>query len=139
MKSKTLNIVTWVFQVVLFGMIGMAGFFKLTTRYDILLTTAGMEWTADFTAGQVGLIGLIELVGAMGLLLPYVFKKTRFFIPIAATGIALIMVGAIITHIGRGDAIMLQPIILLIAGFVAFQRRNYLMRSNNQLKTATNV
>ena len=66
----------------------------------------GMLWIEDFPAWQVRTIGMLEVLGALGLILPYVIKSLpKTIVVLASGGLAITMVGAVITHISRGDVI----------------------------------
>ncbi|HET7901849.1 MAG TPA: DoxX family protein, partial [Candidatus Nanopelagicales bacterium] len=70
------------------------------------------------------LIGVLEVLGAIGLILPGITGIAPFLVPLAATGLALLMIGAIVVHARRGER---QPIganivLLLLAVFVAWGR-----------------
>jgi len=66
-----------------------------------------MLWIEDFPAWQVRTIGILEVLGACGLTFPYIIKSLpKIIVVIASVGLALTMVGAVITHISRGDVIL---------------------------------
>lgn len=63
---------------------------------------AQQPWVEDFSQGQVRLIGWLEILGAIGLIVP---ALTGFgvLVPLAAIGIGLTMLGAIVVHARRGE------------------------------------
>lgn len=67
------------------------------------LTTMGLRWTEDFTGAQVKLIGLAELLGAIGLVLPVVLGILPILSPIAGILLALLMTGASVVHVRRKE------------------------------------
>jgi uncharacterized membrane protein YphA (DoxX/SURF4 family) len=82
------------------------------------------EWVEDWSAGGVKAIGALEVLGAVGLVLPAVVGVAPFLVPLAALGLAMIMVGAAITRIRRGEYGLMgvDLVYLVLAGFVAFGR-----------------
>lgn len=85
---------------------------------------ARMEWVQDFTPSAVRFIGVIEALGALGLILPAATGILTWLTPLAAVGLVLVMVGVVITHVRRRDySRTLMPIVLLmLAAFVAYGR-----------------
>jgi VIT1/CCC1 family predicted Fe2+/Mn2+ transporter len=94
------------------------------------LIEQGMLWIEDFPAWQVRTIGFLEVLGAFGLIFPYLIKSLpKIMVAIASGSLALTMVGAIITHISRGDVILsiiINSILFLMAVLVAaFRFKQY--------------
>jgi hypothetical protein len=84
-----------------------------------------MEFAEDFAPWQVRVIGIAEVLGAIGLILPPLLHIAPVLAPIAATGLAVIQVGAMVVHIRRHDDLKRLPvnvILLLLAIFVAVVR-----------------
>jgi uncharacterized membrane protein len=84
-----------------------------------------MEFAEDFTPWQVKVIGILEIFGAIGLILPELLHVAVILTPIAATGLVLIQVFAIVVHIRRHDDPKRLPVnivLLLLALFVAIAR-----------------
>ncbi|WP_025157915.1 DoxX family protein [Leifsonia aquatica] len=67
------------------------------------LAASGMGWVDDYTPTSVRLIGLAEVVGALGLVLPVLTGIAPILSPVAALALAVIMVGAIVTHVRRSE------------------------------------
>jgi uncharacterized membrane protein YphA (DoxX/SURF4 family) len=84
-----------------------AGFMKLF-RPTAALKEAGMAWVDDFSSPVVKLIGLAEVLGAIGLILPVLTGIVPILAPIAGIGLAIIMVGAAVVHARRKEAPGLQ-------------------------------
>jgi len=124
MKSKTMKIVTWVVQVLLSIGILMAGTMKLITPYEEL--AKAMPWVGDFSAIQVKIIGSLELLGVIGLNLPFILKKFTKLVPIAGAGIVMLFVGAIVTHIGREENFIPPLVLLVMALFITYSRKDLL-------------
>ncbi len=123
MKSnKAINIGLWVAQVILFGMFAMAGFMKISQPISEL--SQMLPWAAEVPALLVRFIGLSEILGASGLLLPSILRIKPNLTPLAAKGLTVVMVFALIFHISRGEfeVIGMNVILGLIAVFIAWGR-----------------
>jgi uncharacterized membrane protein YphA (DoxX/SURF4 family) len=120
--SNGWNIATWVAQVILALLFGMAGVFKTFTPMAELATK--IPWTAEVPAMLVRFIGVSELLGAIGILLPAALRIRPRLTPLAAAGLALVMALAILFHLARGEAQVIGfPIVLgALAAFVAWSR-----------------
>lgn len=122
-----MNIILWILQGLLAAMFLMAGFMKASRSKDELKEKGGgrMDWTDDLSANNIKLIGIVEVLAGIGLLLPQMTGILPWLTPLAALGLVLTMVGAIILHIRRGDgpqAIVPNIVFLLFAAFVAYGR-----------------
>ncbi|MDQ1645092.1 MAG: hypothetical protein QOJ50_1276 [Cryptosporangiaceae bacterium] len=104
-------------------MFGLAGVFKLSSKKDAL-KSKGLDWVDDVSANTVTLIGGLELAAAIGLILPPLTRIAPILAPLAALGLVLIMIGAIITHARRKEpqGIAVNVVLLLLAAFVAWGR-----------------
>jgi uncharacterized membrane protein YphA (DoxX/SURF4 family) len=84
-----------------------------------------MEFAEDFAPWQVKVIGILEILGAIGLVLPELLHIAVILTPIAAVGLALLQIVAIIVHIRRHDSPKQLPVnivLLVLAIFVAVVR-----------------
>ena len=117
-----MNTVLWIVQIVLALLFAMAGIMKVTQPVDKL--EARMGWVKDVGSRGVRLIGSLELLGAIGLILPAITGIWPWLTPVAAAGLALTMVGAIITHGRRGEypTIGFNLVLLALALIVVFGR-----------------
>lgn len=93
-----------------------AGIFKLVTPRTKLVTM--QPWTNDFTANQIRLIGVAEVLGALGVILPLATNILPIVASIAAFAIAALQVGATVTHIRRKELFVPNLVIIAIALFV---------------------
>ncbi|MCF8368484.1 MAG: DoxX family protein [Bacteroidales bacterium] len=114
-------------QILLAVIFLLTGGMKLFTPFMGL--AENMVWVEDFTAFQIKAIGLLEVLGALGLLIPFLLKKYRLFIPLSALGLAFTMVGAAIVHIGRGEPLVPNIVLFILAVFVFITRRAYLSKA----------
>ena len=82
------------------------------------------RWVEDFSAGSVKAIGALEVLAAVGLILPAALDVAPGLVPLAALGLVMVMVGAVITRIRRQEFkfMMADLIYLALAGFVAWGR-----------------
>ncbi|RME22637.1 MAG: DoxX family protein [Deltaproteobacteria bacterium] len=117
-----MNTGLWVAQVLLAIAFGMAGAMKTFTAIDDLSQT--LPWVRDDLALLVRFIGVSELLGAAGLILPAATRIQPRLTPLAAAGITVIMVLATGFHIVRGEFSALPVTLVLgaLAGFVAWGR-----------------
>ena len=101
----------------------MAGAMKLAkSKNDLAAMCDNMAWTADFYAGTIKAIGLVELLGGLGLIVPALTGIVPILSPIAAAGLVLTMAGAALTHVRRKEMSAVVPNVVLgaLAAFVAF-------------------
>ena len=117
-----MNIALWVIQILLALAFGMAGIMKVTQPIDRL--EARMGWVKSVGPRGVRLIGTLEILGAIGLILPAVTGILPWLTPVAAACLALTMVGAMITHGRRGEysGIGVNLVLLILTLFVAYGR-----------------
>ena len=116
-----MNVVLWIVQVVLAGMFLMAGVTK-AFRYE--QARAGLPWVKDVPRELITFIGVAELLGGLGLLLPALTGVLPWLTPLAAGGLALVMLLAMGFHVTRREwpAIGFNAVLLLLAVFVAYGR-----------------
>ncbi len=98
-----MNVILWIIAGVLAAAFGAAGAMKLAKSRTEL--EPDMAWVASATDSQVKGVGLVELLGAIGLILPAVTGIAPILVPLAASGLVLVMIGAVITHVRLGDPI----------------------------------
>lgn len=106
----------WALQILLALAFAAAGSMKLITPHDQLIAN-GMGWAQDFSGTQVKLIGAAEALGAIGLIAPAATGILPVLTPVAAAGLAAVMVGAVMTHVQRGEP-FLPPLVLGILAVV---------------------
>lgn len=96
-------IVTWILTLLLALVFLAAGGMKVV-RPKTALASTGLAWVDDFSAASVKLIGAVEVVGAAGLAVPLLTGIAPILTPLAAVGLAVVMVGAIVVHVRRHEA-----------------------------------
>jgi len=114
--SKGLRVGLWVVQVLLALVFGASGIMKLAVPYEQLLTQGA--WVEHVPAGLVKFIGVAELAGALGLILPAATRIKPFLTPLAAAGFVVIMILASALHISLGQPPIAQVILCGLAAFV---------------------
>ncbi|HEY9773097.1 MAG TPA: DoxX family protein [Planktothrix sp.] len=121
-SHKGLNIALWSGQILLAAMFGMAGFMKATQPIDHL--AAMLPFVTQVPEGLVRFIGVAELAGAAGLILPVALRIVPVLTPLAASGLVVVMVLAAGFHISRGEIgnVPINFILGSIAAFVAWGR-----------------
>lgn len=103
----------------------IGGLLKLILPYAIYTNTPGVAWSKEFKPVHLKLIGVLELSGGIGLVVPLFLHSLTVLTPLAAVGIALYMSGAMATHLRRSEYLhMVGNLILFLvpALFVAYGR-----------------
>ena len=108
------NIGLWVAQVVLAAVYVMAGFMKLTQPIDALVAS-GMTYAGDYPELLTRFIGTMEVLGAIGIILPAATRILPLLTSLAALGFSTIQVLAIGLHTTRGEFQVLPVNLVLLA------------------------
>jgi uncharacterized membrane protein YphA (DoxX/SURF4 family) len=117
-----MNVFTWVVQIVLAALFAAAGVQKLTQPRAKL--AKNMAWVEDYSDSTVKLIGGLELLAALGLVFPAWTGIAPVLTPLAASGLAVIMVLATQVHLRRReyDGLVINAVIFILAVIVAWSR-----------------
>lgn len=117
-----MNTALWIVQILAAIAFGMSGFMKVVQPKEKLLTN--MQWVEDFSPNIIKGIGVLEVLGALGLILPALTGILPVLTPIAGVGLVLVMLGAAYTHLRRGEMpmIAINLVLLALAAFVAYGR-----------------
>lgn len=117
-----MNVFLWILQGLLAAMFLMAGVMKATQPKEKIAEK--LPWAEDYSAGTVRFIGIVELLAAVGLILPAALGILPVLTPLAATGLAVVMVLAMNVHRRRNEpgAIAFNAAILVVAVVVAWGR-----------------
>ncbi|MFK7764883.1 MAG: DoxX family protein [Roseobacter sp.] len=123
--GKGWNIGLWVAQALLAAMFLMAGATKLMSG-SAELVAMGMGWAENAPFLLIKFIGLSEVAGALGLILPAATRIKPNLTKLAAAGLAVIMVLAAGLHIFRGEfeVVPMNVILFALAAFVIWGRTN---------------
>ncbi len=116
-SSRGTHVKLWVTQGLLAAVFLLSGAMKLTAPLDQL--RAQMPWVSGAIGGAVRFIGLVEVLGAVGVVLPAATRVMPKLTPLAAAGLAAVMVLASLTHASRGEFGMI-PVNLVLGGMAAF-------------------
>jgi uncharacterized membrane protein YphA (DoxX/SURF4 family) len=108
------NIVLWVIASLLAAAFLAAGLMKVSQPKE-KLAAAGMGWTDQFSPRAIQTIGTLEVLAAIGLILPAALGIAPVLVPLAAVGLVLLMVGAAITHARRHELPMVAGNVVLLA------------------------
>jgi uncharacterized membrane protein len=114
---KALRIGLWVAQGLLAAAFGLAGFAHATQPIAELATHA--PWTGAMPAALVRFIGIVEICGALGLLLPSLTRVRPVLTVWAARGLLTVMALACIVHLTRGEPQVL-PVNFVLGGLALF-------------------
>lgn len=117
-----MNIALWILQVVVGLAFIMAGVLKSTQPLDKL--SQQMKWIPAFPPIFVRFIGVAELLGGIGLIVPAATGIAPWLTPVAAAGLAIIMVGAVVVHLQRKEYPNMGPTVVLfiLAAFIVLGR-----------------
>src|ERR1700716_3401164 len=118
-----MNLALWIIAIVLAVAFAGSGLMKLVVPKDKLVT-AGQGWAQDFSPTNIRLIGLVEILGAVGVVLPAAVHIAPILVPLAAIGLVLVMVGAAVVHARRNEPmnIAVNVVLIALAAFVAWGR-----------------
>ena len=119
-----MNVALWIVAGVLATVLLVAGINKLFMPKEKLAAFPGGGWVEDFSPGALKAISVLEILGAVGLIMPAVLDIAPVLVPVAATGAALLFVGAVITRLRRGEKMTIigDLAYLAMAVFVAWGR-----------------
>jgi hypothetical protein len=92
-----MSVFLWILQIVLFLAFGAAAVNKLLQPREKL--AGQMAWVENFTSSNVKVIAGLELLGAIGLVLPWWTGIARVLTPLAALGLVALMIGAAVVHL----------------------------------------
>lgn len=116
-----MTVVAWTLQIVLALAFLVTGALKLLRPRAVLVGT-GMAWVEDFSDIAVKTLGVVEVLGAVGLILPAVTGVAPILVPLAAAGLALTMVAAIVVHARRQETVVPPLVLGLLAATLAVLR-----------------
>lgn len=88
-----------------------------TFRSPDALVASGIGWAKDVPLATVRAIGAVEVLGAIGLILPPLTGIAPILAPVAAIGLVLVQLGAVVFHLRRGEAkvVPMNLVLLLLA------------------------
>jgi uncharacterized membrane protein YphA (DoxX/SURF4 family) len=115
-----MNVALWIAQGLLAAIFLFAGVMKLVIPIEDMTKQMPLPlpgWFLWFT-------GVVEVLGAVGVILPWLLRVRPGLTPLAAAGLVIVMIGAIVYTLAAGDiAPALIPLAVgLLAAFVAYGR-----------------
>jgi len=118
-------------QIVLCGIFLYFGFAKLFLPIEKI--ESKVTWAKDYSHGRLKLFGFLEVLGAMGLILPTLLDLFPLVVPMSATGLAMVMSGAILVHLRRDEIgmILLNIVIIFLLAGVGFHSLLYALGETN--------
>ena len=119
-----MNLALWIIAIVLAVTFVGSGLLKLVRSKDQLVASGFGGWAKDFSPSTIRLIGVAEILGAVGLVVPAVVHIAPILVPLAAVGLVLVMIGAAVVHARRKEApfVAMNAVLLVLAVFVAWGR-----------------
>ena len=120
--AKALRLPLWIAQAILAVAFTLAGLVKLTTPMAQMV--ARLPFAAMMPGWLLRLIGVAELAGAVGVVLPALTRVRPGLTPLAAALLSLLMLLAGVYHLSRGELSALPTIVMLgaLALFVTWGR-----------------
>ena len=120
-----MNLALWIVA----GLLGVAYLFAgagklIMPKEKIATMSSSAGWVEDFSAGGVKAIAALEVLAAVGLILPAALDIAPVLVPLAAMGLVMLMAGAVITRIRRHEFkfMVADLVYLALAAFVAWGR-----------------
>ena len=119
-----MDLTLWIAAGLLATVAMVGGISKTFVPKAKLAAAHGGEWTAGASVGFVKTLGVLELLAAVGLILPAVVDIAPVMVPVTAVCWVLLMIGAMITHgrLGQFKLVMLNLVYLALAAFIAWGR-----------------
>jgi uncharacterized membrane protein len=110
-----MNIAVWIVSGLLAAAYLFAGTNKATRPKDKLVDS--LPWAEDLSPATIKFIGIMEILGAIGLILPWLTGIAAVLTPLAATGLVILQMLAIIVHLRRHEAkvVPMNTILLLVS------------------------
>jgi hypothetical protein len=115
-----MNIFVWIVQVLLAAIFALQGVLLISPPEAMKVVFDALP----FSRGFMVVIGVLDVLGAIGLILPWALNFQPRLTPLAAAGLTIIMIGAVVTHLMRGEIAQAIPalIIMVLSAFVAYAR-----------------
>ncbi|HEX7980635.1 MAG TPA: DoxX family protein [Gemmatimonadaceae bacterium] len=123
--SRVLHVSLWAVQLLLAALFFLVGYTHAAAPIEVAIQRA--PWVASLPVALVRFIGVAELAGAIGLLLPAATRIRPMLTPLAAVGLATMMALAVPFHQLRGEAsaVVINVVLGSLAAFVALGRARW--------------
>jgi uncharacterized membrane protein YphA (DoxX/SURF4 family) len=115
-RGKGLSVVLWILQGLL------AALFLFSGAMKFVMPVAQMTKGTSLTGGFIHFIGICEILGGIGLVVPALLRILPVLTPIAACGLVIIMAGATYLSLPMGKMAVFPAIFGLLLAFVAYGR-----------------
>lgn len=110
-----MNVVLWIVASLLAAVFLANGLLKIAQPKEKLAASTMTGWAEDFSPGAIKTMGALQIAAAIGLILPAVVNIAPVFVPLAALGLAAMMIGAAIVHLRRHEVQRILPNLVLVA------------------------
>jgi uncharacterized membrane protein YphA (DoxX/SURF4 family) len=115
-RGKGLSVVLWILQGLL------AALFLFSGAMKFIMPVEQMTKGTSLTGGFIHFIGVCEILGGIGLIVPALLRILPVLTPIAACGLVIIMAGATYLSLPMGKTAVLPAFLCLLLAFVAYGR-----------------
>lgn len=117
-----INLIILTLQILLALLFTYTGFTKVFKGKVAFSNSKG--WEEDYKPSTLKFFGILELLGAIGLVVPYFTNILPILTPVAATALSMVMAGAILAHIRREEhkMILLNIIVIFLLAGIGFER-----------------
>jgi uncharacterized membrane protein YphA (DoxX/SURF4 family) len=114
-----MTIALWIGQILLALFFALSGLGKVALPVEKLRER--WNWTRHVAPLVIRLIGSLEILGALGLIVPKATGSLPWLTPVAAVGLVLTMIGAILTHarLHEAKAVRVPVVLMLLSLFIA--------------------
>jgi uncharacterized membrane protein YphA (DoxX/SURF4 family) len=122
-----MNIALWIAQILLVLLYGMAGAFK---TFQVAKVREQMPWAKDRSDAFIRFVGISELLGALGMVLPLLTGILPWLTPLAAAGLTIIQLLAIFSeHLPKKEykVIPMNVVLMALSIFIVIGRANLLI------------
>ena len=115
-----MNIFIWIVQALLAVFFALHGVALTSPPEPIKVVFDALPFSRGFMVA----IGILEVLGGIGLILPWALRIQPMLTPLAAAGLTIIMIGATVTHFMRGEVVQAIPslVVTLLAAFIVYAR-----------------
>ena len=119
-----MNLTLWIVAGLLAVVFTAGGIGKLVIPKEKVVGAPGGAWVQDFRPGALKALGVIDVLAGIGLVLPAALGIVPVLVPLAAAGVVLLMVGAVVVRLRHGgaEAIVFDLAYLALAAFVSVGR-----------------
>ena len=117
-----MNTFIWIVQTVLAAFFLMPGGMKVITPREKMIEKGQLK--PEDSIIPIRLLGIVEILGSIGLILPFWLDILPILTPLAAIGFCIVMVGAFVVHFRKSDfrILPLLVVIFMLSALVAWYR-----------------